>query len=144
MNRRYDALAPGKETIRSQAYSLLRTIFTSAASERPQPLIPYNPAHIRGAGNTTRLHKVGPATLTELETIVEELPERYKLMALLAAWCAMRFGELTELRRKDIDLVNNRVKIHQRHLVMALCSSSVQRWEPRVVSVVLAAKKCST
>lgn len=111
VNRWYDALAPGKETIRSQAYSLLRTIFTSAASERPHPLIPYNPAHIRGAGNTTRLHKVGPASLAELETIVEELPERYKLMALLAAWCAMRFGELTELRRKDIDLVNNRVKI---------------------------------
>ena len=111
VNRWYDVLAPGKETIRSQAYSLLRTIFTSAASERPHPLIPYNPAHIRGAGNTQRLHKVGPATLSELETIVEELPERYKLMALLAAWCAMRFGELTELRRKDIDLVNNRVKI---------------------------------
>ena len=111
VNRWYDALAPGKETIRSQAYSLLRTIFTSAASERPQPLIPYNPAHIRGAGNTKRLHKVGPASLAELEMIVEELPERYQLMALLAAWCAMRFGELTELRRKDIDLRNNRVKI---------------------------------
>lgn len=111
VNRWYDTLAPGKETIRSQAYSLLRTIFTSAASERPHPLIPYNPAHIRGAGNTIRLHKVGPASLAELETIVEELPERYQLMALLAAWCAMRFGELTELRRKDIDLVHNRVKI---------------------------------
>ncbi len=111
VNRWYDALAPGKETIRSQAYSLLRTIFTSAASERPHPLIPYNPAHIRGAGNTARLHKVGPASLAELETIVDELPDRYKLMALLAAWCAMRFGELTELRRKDIDMVNSRVKI---------------------------------
>jgi len=111
VNRWYDALAPGKETIRAQAYSLLRTIFTSAASERPEPLVPYNPAHIRGAGNTTRLHKVGPASLAELETIVEELPDRYKAMALLAAWCAMRFGELTELRRKDIDLRNNRVKI---------------------------------
>ena len=25
-------------------------------------------------------------------------------MILLASWCALRFGELTELRRKDIDL----------------------------------------
>ncbi len=107
----YDALAPGKETIRSQAYSLLRTILGSAASARPKPLIPYNPAHIRGAGNVKRAHKVRPASLQELETIVEALPDRYKLMALLAAWCAMRFGELTELRRKDIDLLNNRVKI---------------------------------
>lgn len=92
VNDWYDAVAPGRETIRAQAYSLLRTILTSAASVRPVPLIPYNPAHIRGAGNTKRVHRVEPATLEELETIVDELPERYKLMALLAAWCAMRFG----------------------------------------------------
>ena len=95
-------LRPGRETIRAQSYSLLRTIFASAASERPHPLIPYNPAHIRGAGNTKRAHHVQPATLEELQTIVRELPDRYKLMALLAAWCAMRFGELAELRRGDI------------------------------------------
>lgn len=32
-------------------------------------------------------------------------------MCLLAAWCAMRFGELAELRRGDIDLRSNRVSI---------------------------------
>ena len=111
VTRWYDALAPGKETIRSQAYSLLRTILGSAASARPKPLIPYNPAHIRGAGNVKRVHKVRPASLQELETIVEALPDRYKLMCLLAAWCAMRFGELAELRRGDMDLRNNRVSI---------------------------------
>lgn len=111
VNGWYDALAPGKETIRSQAHSLLRTIFTSAASERPQPLIPYNPAHIRGAGNVKRAHRVRPASLSELETIVAALPDRYQLMALLAAWCALRFGELAELRRGDIDLRANRVSI---------------------------------
>lgn len=113
VNQWYDALAPGRETIRAQSYSLLRTIFASAASERPTPLIPYNPAHIRGAGNTKRVHHVQPATLDELETIVAELPDRYRLMALLAAWCAMRFGELTELRRGDIDLRSNRVRIRR-------------------------------
>ncbi|MEZ5194480.1 MAG: hypothetical protein R2734_19745 [Nocardioides sp.] len=51
-----------------------------------------------------RAHQVRPATLDELAIIVEELPDRYQLMALLAAWCAMRFGELAELRRGDIDL----------------------------------------
>ena len=34
-------------------------------------------------------------------------------MALLAAWCAMRFGELAELRRGDIDLRTNRVHIRR-------------------------------
>lgn len=113
VNEWYDALAPGRETIRAQSYSLLRTILGSAASERPNPLIPYNPAHIRGAGSTKRVHQVQPATLEELSIIVEELPDRYKLMALLAAWCALRFGELTELRRGDIDLRAGRVKIRR-------------------------------
>ena len=109
----YDALAPGRETIRAHSYSLLRTIFASAAAERPHPLVPYNPAQIRGAGNTKRMHHVQPASLEELRTIVEELPDRYKLMALLAAWCAMRFGALTELRRGDIDLRTGRVKVRR-------------------------------
>jgi len=113
VNDWYDALAPGRGTVRAQAYSLLRTIFTTAASTRPRPLILYNPAHIRGAGNTQRVHKVRPASLEELETIVAELPDRYQLMALLAAWCAMRFGELAELRRGDMDLRDNRVKIRR-------------------------------
>ena len=63
VNAWYDAVAPGRETNRAHAYSLLRTILTSAASVRPHPLIPYNPAHIRGAGNTKRVHHVEPATL---------------------------------------------------------------------------------
>jgi integrase len=113
VNAWYDALAPGRETIRAQSYSLLRTIFASATSERPHPWIPYNPAHIRGAGSTKRAHQVQPTSLDELRIIVEALPDRYKLMALLAAWCAMRFGELAELRRGDIDMRTNRVKIRR-------------------------------
>ncbi|MDQ3357802.1 MAG: site-specific integrase [Actinomycetota bacterium] len=113
VNAWYDQVAPGRDTVRAQAYSLLRTIFAGAASLRPTPLIPYNPAHIRGAGNARRAHHVEPATLSELETIVAELPQRYRLMALLAAWCALRFGELAELRRADVDLRTGRVKVRR-------------------------------
>jgi integrase len=45
--------------------------------------------------------------------MTEALPPRYRLMLLLAAWCAMRYGELTELRRKDIDLTNGVVRIRR-------------------------------
>jgi integrase len=48
--------------------------------------------------------KVKPATLPEVAALVEALPKRYQLMALPAAWCGLRFGELAELRRGDIDL----------------------------------------
>ena len=101
----------------------MRTVLGSAASARPKPLIPYNPAHIRGAGNVKRAHKVRPASLSELETIVAALPDRYQLMALLAAWCALRFGELAVLRRGDIDLSTKPGVDHSR------CGS--HRWQVR-------------
>ncbi|GGF36424.1 putative prophage phiRv2 integrase [Marmoricola endophyticus] len=113
VNRWYDQVAPGREHMRAQSYSLLRTILNTAATERPHPLIPYNPVHIRGAGSTARVHRVQPASLEELNIIVDELPPRYKLMALLAMWCALRFGELTELRRGDIDIPRGRVKVRR-------------------------------
>ena len=99
-----------KPTARSQAYSLLRTILGTAVTDGQ---LAANPCHIRGAGNVKRVHKVEPATLKELDVMTEAMPPRYRLMLLLAAWCAMRFGELTELRRKDIDLVNGVVRIRR-------------------------------
>lgn len=97
VNTWYETVAPGCESQRAHAYSLLRTIMGTAASQRPRPLISFNPAHIRGAGNVKPAHKVATASVAELEIVVKELPDRYRLMALLAAWCAMRFGELAEL-----------------------------------------------
>lgn len=55
VNTWYDALVPGRETIRAQAYSLLRTILTSAASERPYPLVPHIPAAQATPNRSTRL-----------------------------------------------------------------------------------------
>ncbi len=66
-------------------------------------LVVVNPCTIRGAGNSKRVHKIKPADLTELEAIVKAMPERYRVMVLFASWCALRFGELAELRRGDVD-----------------------------------------
>lgn len=57
--------------------------------------------------------KVRPATLPELETITAAMPERYRLLILLASWCALRFGELTELRRSDVDLKAGRLRVRR-------------------------------
>ena len=78
----------------------MRTIFGAAVSDQ---LVAVNPCTIRGAGNCTRVHKIKPATLAELEAIVAAMPERLRVMMLLASWCGLRFGELTELRRGDVD-----------------------------------------
>ena len=60
-----------------------------------------------------RVKKVKPATLDELETIASSMPAKYKLMVLLASWCALRFGELVELRRKDLDLKNGIIHVRR-------------------------------
>jgi integrase len=97
-------------TSRAHAYGLLRTILGDAVQRR---LIEHNPCHIRGAGNTKRVKQIEPATLPELSALTEAMPQRYQLMVLLAAWCGLRFGELTELRRKDIDMANGVVKVRR-------------------------------
>ncbi|WP_322857789.1 tyrosine-type recombinase/integrase [Mycobacterium shigaense] len=89
-------------TLRAHCYGLLRTIMGTALSDGK---IKVNPCVIRGAGSARRVHKIRPATLDEIAIIATEMPERYRAMVLLAAWCALRFGELTELRRKDIIIV---------------------------------------
>ena len=37
---------------------------------------------------------------------MDAMPDAVAAMVLLAAWCALRFGELAELRRRDVDLKN--------------------------------------
>ena len=83
------------------ATALLRTILATAVSDG---LIGANPCHIRGAGTTKRAITIRPLTVPELAKLTEAMPEQYQAMILLASWCAMRFGELTELRRRDVDI----------------------------------------
>jgi len=90
-----------KSTIRAHAYALLRTFIATAVAD---DLVTANPSRIKGAGATKRAKTIRPATLDELEALVTAMPERLKPMVLLAAWCALRFGELAELRRGDVDL----------------------------------------
>ena len=87
-------------TRRAHAYSLLRTILNTAVTD---DVIPANPCRLRGAGQSRRVKEIRPATLDELAKVSEAMPGRLRLIVLLAAWCGLRFGELVELRRKDID-----------------------------------------
>jgi integrase len=91
----------GKPTRRAHCYSLLRTILRTAAHDGK---IAANPCLIKGAGTTKRAKVIRPATTEELAKITAEMPEHYQAMIPLASWCGLRFGELTELRRKDLVL----------------------------------------
>ncbi|WP_461109506.1 tyrosine-type recombinase/integrase [Tessaracoccus terricola] len=99
-------------TARRKAYDLLHAILETATrpdedTESP-PLLAANPARLTTktlrSGTPKTRTRIKPATLAELQMITDTVPERYRAMVALAAWCALRFGELTELRRRDISI----------------------------------------
>ncbi len=100
VRRWHGELGTATPTARAHAYGLLRTIMASAVADG---LILMNPCSITGAGSAKRVHKVRPATLPEIAALTAAMPVHLRAMTLLAAWCGLRFGELTELRRADVD-----------------------------------------
>jgi integrase len=95
-------------TRQAHAYGLLRTILNTAIAD---DVIAVNPCRVRGAGQVKRSSQTKPATLAELGVIAETMPDRYRLAVLLAAWCGLRFGEVAELRRRDVDVPAKELKI---------------------------------
>jgi len=111
VDRWYAKTATDAPTVRAHAYSLLRTILETA--RKRDRLIDVNPCEIVGAGSTERKSKTRPATFAEIDTIVSEMPERLAPMILLATWCALRFGELVELRRSDVNIQDGVIHVRR-------------------------------
>ena len=128
----YDTVAPETPTYRAHAYGLLRSIMATAADptkHNGRPLIPFNPCGIVGGGSAERATRTRPATAAEVATIVEAMPERHRLMVLLADGCGLRYGELAELRRGDVDTKNG--MIHVRRGVVRSKSAGVVTKKPK-------------
>ena len=91
----------GKETPtrNTHAYQLLKAIYNTAREDK---LITENPCQIKTAGKPPKPRDVQPLTPAELVKVAESVPEHYRAAVAVAAWCGLRFGELIELRRKDV------------------------------------------
>jgi integrase len=109
VDRWYAKTAKDAPTTQAHAYSLLRTILETARTR--DRIIDVNPCMVRGAGSVTRAVTPKPATLEQVATITAEMPEGLRLMIQLATWCAMRLGELAELRRGDVNVKDGVVSI---------------------------------
>jgi integrase len=84
----------------SHAYGLLHAILGTALSDG---LIASNPATIRGAMNTATKRQAVILTPGEIVKVALAIqPVNLKALVLIAAWCGLRWGEITELRRRDI------------------------------------------
>lgn len=107
----YAHLDPATPRARSKAYSLLRSILTGAIDA--EIIAGPNPCQIRGAGPTSRAHTIEPLTPAELAALVDAMPERLRLAVRLGCWGALRYGEIAELRRKDVLVDEAVVKVRR-------------------------------
>ena len=103
----------GKETPTSNthAYQLLKTMYNTAVEDKAAT---ENPCQIKSAGKPPKPRDVKSLTPAELEKVAEKVPERYRVAVPVAAWCGLRFGELIELRRKDIHNEGDRMTLRIR------------------------------
>lgn len=86
-------------TRNTHAYQLLKTIFNTARDDK---VVAENPCQIRSAAKPPKPRDAQALTTAELDKVAEAVPEHYRVAVYVAAWCGVRFGELSELRRKDI------------------------------------------
>ncbi|MFQ2879043.1 tyrosine-type recombinase/integrase [Mycobacterium kansasii] len=95
---------------RIHAYALLWAIMEDALARN---LIEVSPCQEVDVSTSRRAEAVCPATAEEVDAIAAAMPARYQALVLMAAWLAMPFSDLGELRRKDVDLDANLVRVRR-------------------------------
>lgn len=106
----YDAMPADRPTERAHCYALLKSILATAVVDGH---LASNPATVRGGGTTRRARRVRPLTLPEIVAVADAMPPRYRLAVLLSGTCGLRYGELAELRRSDIDTAHGTVMVRR-------------------------------
>jgi integrase len=86
---------------RAKAYRVLHAVLATALEDE---LIAAQPCRIKRGGSDSRSRRINIATEVEIDLIADAIRPEWRMMVLLAAWCSLRFGELAELRRSDVDL----------------------------------------
>ncbi|KLO42374.1 integrase [Mycobacterium nebraskense] len=97
----YASLGTEHKRRNSHAYALLHSVCATAVKDG---LITVNPCQIERAMNPPRKREPAILSVPELATVADAIkPAQFRCLVLIAAWCGLRWGEVTELRRSDID-----------------------------------------
>ena len=87
---------------RAAAYRLLSSVMKAAIDEGHRES---NPCRRPGGGtDPDRAHEIEAATPEQVAALAAAMRPQWQMIVQLAAYCQLRFGELAELRRKDVDL----------------------------------------
>lgn len=91
----------------AKAYRLLKAIFNTAVDDG---LIRRNPCRIKGAGQEKSPERP-VLTFPQVYALADAVPDRYRALVLLTVFGSLRWGELAALRRADVDLNAQTVRI---------------------------------
>jgi integrase len=84
----------------SHAYGLMHAICATAVTDG---LIVANPCNLSRVMNPPRKREPVILTVAEVAALADAIkPERLRCLVLLSAWCGVRWGEVSELRRQDV------------------------------------------
>jgi len=104
---------PESPKIRREAYSLAKAIMSEAVSVHGPIPGHMNPFAIRGAGSGQSPKREETVSSEELRTILATMRPEWRCAVLLATWCGLRYGEIAELRRSDVDLTRRVIHVRR-------------------------------
>ena len=97
----------------AKAYRFLRAVLMTAADDR---IIPRNPCRVRGAGEE-KPDERPTLTVRQVYELADRMPgDGHRVLVLVAAFASLRWGEVTALRRCDIDIEAGTVTITRQHV----------------------------
>jgi integrase len=91
----------------AKAYRLLARILDTAVEAG---LIVRNPCAVKGAA-TERAPEMRVATVAQVAALAQAIHPRFRVLALVAAYAGLRWGELVGLRVKRVDLLHQRITV---------------------------------
>lgn len=94
-----DQSASGTLTQTARGYALIKAVMADALD---RGVIDATPARVRGGASPSTGRNVTPPTDDELTALHGAMVPMYQALVTVAASGGLRYGELTELRRKDI------------------------------------------
>jgi integrase len=94
-----DQSATGKLTQTSRGYALIKAVFADALD---RGTVTATPARVRGGASPNTGRKVTPPSTPELALVHAAMLPMYQALVTVAASGGLRYGEIAELRRKDI------------------------------------------
>jgi integrase len=95
----HGGLGAGHPTRNAHCYALLHAICATAVQDE---VLDANPCRIRAAMQTKRKRDVDVLNPAAVDRLAAKMPTRLRASVVLAAWCGLRWGETSELRRMDV------------------------------------------